>query len=232
MLRRTFVACIVCAIPMAGSAGVIAIPGGSIDVIDVSRFAAGVTVRDRYHDVTEPSRYPVGVDGRPDLCGMRVVARSRSSGGDAVEWNLLFSIVSDGQRRIGTVSAGSFTRAASGVSAVPRRAIAQLAFAVDAPGGAGTAVARDARLAGDGVAALLPEPFVEEIWNALDTGTPIRVELTFDSGTQETLKLRALGSPGLRWFHGRRNSRAMLCLGELAPASGPDGPLQERDHRW
>jgi hypothetical protein len=106
-------------------------------------------------------------------------------------------------------------------------------FAIDGAGESATVPVLVAPNAEHGVAAEIPESLVEQIWGALDDGTRITLDLTYDSGAQETLQLRTLGTQASRsrWYHGR-SSPAMLCLTALAPASGPDGPLREIDHPW
>jgi hypothetical protein len=230
MRCRAAIVVVTCVAPVAAFAGDFVIPGGAIDVTDVSRFAVGVVIPRDYVDVSGASRRPFDRSGRPDLCGMRVVARTRQAGGDAIEWNLLFSVVTDGGRRIGGVSAGSFTRASGTASAVPRRPITQLAFTIGVAGESTTARALGAPNPEHGIIAELPAPVVEQIWNVLDDGTPITVQLTDDAGAQETLRLSTLGTQGNRWYHGRKNSPAMLCLRALAPTAGPEGPLREIDH--
>lgn len=234
MRCRTLALCLLSALPVAGQAGDVLIPGGSIDVSDVWRFEGHVVFAHRDPSVSELSREPFERGNRPNLCGMRVVARTRPATGGAVEWNLLFSVVTDGARRIGGISAGSFTRTSTAAPAVPRRPITRLVFAIEGAGEATTARASGGPNAEHGVVAELPEPFVERVWNALDDGTGITVALTDDSGAQETLRLRTLGTIGAagpNWYHGR-NLPALLCLTALAPASALDGPLREIEHPW
>jgi hypothetical protein len=239
-LRSTATRCralalvVTCVLPAAAFAGDIVIPRAWIDVSDVWRFDVGVVFPRADPGVSELSREPYERGNHPNLCGMRVVARTRQAAGDAIEWNMLFSVVTDGDTRIGGVSAGSFTRASKKASAVPRRPIAQLVFAIDGGGAPTTARATNAPHGEHGVVAEVPAAVVAQIWNALDTGTPVTVALTYDSGARETLRLRTLGTirtQGPDWYHGR-NLPAMQCLTALAPASGPGGPLWEIEHPW
>jgi hypothetical protein len=200
-------------------------------------WAANAVIKSQYLDVRDLSRADQQdnrVHRRYDLCGMRAKARSHAATAAALEWDFVWSVVTDGRARIADVTASAFTRPTTAGARVASPAIAALAISLN--GIAVTAEARtratprpDNAFVGD-----IPSGYAEQIFDALDAGTAMTVDVTYASGERETLVVRALGgnsstSMRLNDLHGR-NAPVYRCLENLVLPSGSAKRLVERPH--
>ncbi len=80
----------------------------------------------------------------------------------------------------------------------------------------------------------IQEKFTQQIFDALDAGTPITIKLTYDLGERETLVMTARGgvTNGITLhdlFHAS-NAPAHVCLGYLEPPTGTTKALVQLPH--
>ena len=161
------------------------------------------------------------------LCGMHVSAISDQADGSALVWDIAWSVFTDGTTRQAGVSAGSFTVAAHAKARSPRMAITALAFSI--AGAAPTAAQLVGANADNGVVGGLPEAYAEELFDALDLGRPIAVDISFGANEHELVHLKTHGGSQAELWHGR-NTPMRNCLRVLVPKTGEPRPIIEIPH--
>jgi hypothetical protein len=135
----------------------------------------------------------------------------------------MLSVFTDGTSRLASIAAGSFTVPPDANTRVPRHPITGLVVWLDGVREPASARIHGVPNADNGIVGDFPEPFSEQVFDALDAGTPFTVNLTYDSGEHETVHVRTLGGFGgslgvLGRGHGA-DAPMRRCLRSLTPAS-------------
>jgi hypothetical protein len=177
---------------------------------------------------------PAVSDDTYNLCGMHVVAQTREDDRTALEWDIMFSVFTDGTSRLASIAAGSFTLPPHANNRDPRHPITGLVVRLDGVNELASARIHGVPNADNGVVGDFPEPYAERMFDALDAGTPFTLDLTYDSGEHETVRARTLGGLGGSWLglgHGA-DAPVRRCLRSLVPASqsGLHNRLAEYGH--
>jgi len=187
------------------------------------------------------TRHPEHYDGAYNLCGMHVIAQTREQDRTALKWDIMLSVFTDGTSRLASIAAGSFTLPPNVDTRVPRHPITGLVVRLDGMKEPASARIHGVPNADNGVVGDFPEPSAEQMFDALETGTPFTLDLTYDSGEHEMVRARTLGGIAggggnyrpLGLAHGA-DAPVRRCLQSLAPASqsGLHNPLAEFNHPW
>src|SRR5262249_25371508 len=78
---------------------------------------------------------------------------------------------------------------------------------------------------------VIAEKYAEQVFEALDEGTPITLKMTYALGTQETLVLKSRGGSTVGGLlHHHANAPVRQCLNSLVPASGAMMAMGQRHH--
>jgi len=185
------------------------------------------------------TQHPRASSDTYNLCGMHVVAQTREHDSTAHKWDIMLSVFTDGTSRLASIAAGSFTMPPNVDTIVPRHPITGLVVRLDGAKEPASAQIHGVPNADNGVVGDFPEPYAEQMFDALEMGMPFTLDLTYDSGDHETVRARTLRGHGggnyngLRLAHGA-DAPVRRCLQSLAPASqsGLHNPLAEFNHPW
>jgi hypothetical protein len=184
------------------------------------------------------TRHPEHYDGAYNLCGMHVIAQTREQDRTALKWDIMLSVFTDGTSRLASIAAGSFTVPPNANTRVPRHPITGLVIRLKGEQEPASARIRGVPNADNGIVGDFPEPFAEQLFDALDARTPFTLDITYDSGEHETVHGRTLGGIGaphnagvLGLFHGI-DAPVRRCLRNLAPATkqGLQNKVPEFNH--
>jgi len=170
---------------------------------------------------------------RYNLCGMLVRAQAKQPGGAMHEWDVAISEFWRDDRPVAAVEAAAFAYDRRPDDRVVRAPLAEMRFEVEGAGEPVTARMLDGPNVDGGMIGELATAMAEQVFDALDAGTSVRVDLTFVNDRRETIVLRTrrsvLGFWG-RFPHGRA-APVRACLAKLAPATQPFGPTRRDPHR-
>jgi hypothetical protein len=168
---------------------------------------------------------------RYNLCGMLVRAQARQPGGVMHEWDVAMSVVRRGEQPVAAVEAAAFAFERHPEDRVVRAPLAEMSFAVEGAAAPGAARMVDGPNSDGGMVGELATVTAEQVFDALDAGASIRVDLTYVNGLREAIVLQTRGARSFwgRFSHGH-NAPARLCLAKLVEASQPLGPTRRVAH--
>lgn len=169
---------------------------------------------------------------RYNLCGMLVRAQARQPGGVTHEWDVAVTVFRRGDQPVAAVEAAAFAFERRPEDRVVRAALAEMGFAVQGAAAAGSTQLLDGPNSDGGMVGEMAVAAAEQVFDALDAGAPIRLDLTYVTGMRETLLLRTRGRIISFWGHFAhgRSAPVHLCLAKLVPAAGPPGPTRRAPH--
>ncbi|MGO9804551.1 MAG: hypothetical protein ACLPTM_09280 [Steroidobacteraceae bacterium] len=190
-----------------------------VEAYDLYR-GEGHLIPDRNENVRSVSGALFYETDKYNLCGMHLVAKTSEAGGAKLGWELKVSVLRQGDNRVASIAAGSFSLPQNAKKAVPRPPINRLV--IQLKGEKESAEARIyGKLSGDyGVIGEFPEAYAEKLFAAFDAGTPFTLDVTYDSGEHETVRAHTRGGAvgGNFFFHGS-DAPMRRCLRSLVPAS-------------
>jgi len=204
-----------------------------VEVFDIYRKEG----RYRPYTRTEPLARAANTPSTPvfndkyNLCGMHIKIESKDSASATLRWDLKLSVAMNGDDRFANFAAGAFKLQGDG-KPVPRRPITHLEVQLQGEKGpAAEGQVRGTPNNQNGVVGEFPEGYAEKLFDAFDVGTPFTLNLTYDSGEQESVLAHTHGDHLSRVYHGAE-APARQCLGALVPTRnrGLKNPLIELWH--
>ena len=159
---------------------------------------------------------------RSSLCGMHVLASKETKGEPTIQWDFIFSVITDGSTKIAGISAGSFERALTGKVRTPRHEIAELRLLTE---GDAEPLLVPVSKHGNPVLGAVPVAYANKVLDALDSGTPLSILITYADGQPESLLIKGRNNVGK--FNLSKNQVVRECIETIVPAKEPSAPYME-----